>query len=183
MNDRAMWRVVAARDFWVRLRDKGFVISTLITLSVLSIFILIRAFGGGPDSFDLGYVGDRTIAERVDALGERSGIRIVLDRLPDERAADVALRDGAVDAVVTGAPDAARLLVLRSVPNQLDQLVQAAAIGLRIDRVVPGGVILELSDGIDEQRVLDLARSIGEVRHFSRVRPSLAELFREVVSS
>ena len=55
--------------------------------------------------------------------------------------------------------------------------------GVRIDRVVPGGVILELSDGIDEQRVLDLARSIGEVRHFSRVRPSLAELFREVVSS
>jgi ABC-2 type transport system ATP-binding protein len=55
--------------------------------------------------------------------------------------------------------------------------------GVRIDRVVPGGVILELSDGIDDQRVLDLARSIGEVRHFSRVRPSLAELFREVVSS
>ena len=55
--------------------------------------------------------------------------------------------------------------------------------GVRIDRVVPGGVILELSDGIDDQRVLDLARSIGEVRHFSQVRPSLAELFREVVSS
>jgi ABC-2 type transport system ATP-binding protein len=55
--------------------------------------------------------------------------------------------------------------------------------GVRIDRVVPGGLILELSDGIDDQRVLDLARSIGEVRHFSQVRPSLAELFREVVSS
>jgi ABC-2 type transport system ATP-binding protein len=55
--------------------------------------------------------------------------------------------------------------------------------GVRIDRVVPGGVILELSDGIDDQRVLDLARSIGEVRHFSQVQPSLAELFREVVSS
>jgi ABC-2 type transport system permease protein len=136
VNDRAMWRVVAARDFWVRLRDKGFVISTLITLSVLSIFILIRAFGGGPDSFDLGYLGDRMIAERVDALGERSGIRIALTRLPDDHAADAALRDGDVDAVVTGAPDAARLLVLRSVPNPLDQLVQAAAIGLRIDRAL-----------------------------------------------
>jgi ABC-2 type transport system permease protein len=136
VNDRAMWRVVAARDFWVRLRDKGFVISTLITLSVLSIFILIRAVGGGPDSFDLGYLGDRTIAERVDALGDRSGIRISLSRLPDDHAADAALRDGDVDAVVTGAPDAARLLVLRSVPNPLDQLVQAAAIGLRIDRAL-----------------------------------------------
>jgi ABC-2 type transport system ATP-binding protein len=55
--------------------------------------------------------------------------------------------------------------------------------GVRVDRLVPGGVILELSDGIDDQRVLDLARSVGELRHFSRVRPSLAELFREVVSS
>ena len=46
---------------------------------------------------------------------------------------------------------------------------------------VPGGVILELADGVDEQRVLDLARGAGEVVHFSRVRPTLAELFREVV--
>jgi len=57
-TDRGMWRVVAARDFSVRLRDKGFVISTMITLTVLSIFILIRAYTGGSDSFALGYVGD-----------------------------------------------------------------------------------------------------------------------------
>ena len=47
-TDRGMWRVVASRDFWVRLHDKGFVISTSITLAVLTIFILIRAYGGGP---------------------------------------------------------------------------------------------------------------------------------------
>jgi ABC-2 type transport system ATP-binding protein len=55
--------------------------------------------------------------------------------------------------------------------------------GVRREGDVPGGVILELADGIDDQRVLDLARSVGEVRHFSLVRPTLAELFREVVSS
>jgi ABC-2 type transport system ATP-binding protein len=55
--------------------------------------------------------------------------------------------------------------------------------GVRLEGLVPGGVILELSDGIDDQRVLDLARSIGDVRHFSVVRPSLAQLFREVVAS
>ena len=55
--------------------------------------------------------------------------------------------------------------------------------GVRLEGLVPGGVILELSDGIDDQRVLDLARSIGDVRHFSAVRPSLAQLFREVVAS
>ena len=55
--------------------------------------------------------------------------------------------------------------------------------GLRSEGVVSDGVVLELSDGADEQRVLDLARSVGEVRHFSLVRPTLAELFREVVAS
>ena len=55
--------------------------------------------------------------------------------------------------------------------------------GVRLEGEVPGGVILEVSDGIDDQRVLDLARSIGDVRHFSRVRPTLSELFREVVST
>ncbi len=55
--------------------------------------------------------------------------------------------------------------------------------GVRREAEVPGGVVLLCSDGIDDQRVLDLARSVGDVRHFSLVRPTLAELFREVVSS
>ena len=55
--------------------------------------------------------------------------------------------------------------------------------GLRPEGVVSDGVVLELTDGADEQRVLDLARSVGEVRHFSLVQPTLAELFREVVAS
>jgi ABC-2 type transport system ATP-binding protein len=46
---------------------------------------------------------------------------------------------------------------------------------------VPRGVILELAESVEEQRVLDLARAAGDVVHFSRVRLSLAELFREVV--
>jgi ABC-2 type transport system ATP-binding protein len=54
--------------------------------------------------------------------------------------------------------------------------------GIRLETEVPGALILELANGTDDQRVLDLARSVGEVRHFSLVRPTLAELFREVVS-
>ena len=43
------------------------------------------------------------------------------------------------------------------------------------------GAILRLDDDLDEQRLLDLARSAGDVSHFSAVEPTLAELFREVV--
>ena len=45
------------------------------------------------------------------------------------------------------------------------------------------GVVLELDDEVDEQRVLDLARGAGDVTHFSRERASLAELFREAVQA
>lgn len=43
------------------------------------------------------------------------------------------------------------------------------------------GVVLELDDGVDEQRVLDLARAAGDVTRFGREQVSLAELFREAV--
>jgi ABC-2 type transport system ATP-binding protein len=42
--------------------------------------------------------------------------------------------------------------------------------------------VLELANGADPQRVLDLARAEGDVREFGPVRPTLAELFREVVA-
>jgi ABC-2 type transport system ATP-binding protein len=48
-------------------------------------------------------------------------------------------------------------------------------------RLSPDGVLLLLAEDLDEQRVLDLARGAGDVRHFSAVQPTLAELFREVV--
>ncbi len=51
VEDRGAWRLVAARDFWVRLRDKGFIISTAITLSVLTMLILLSAFGSDSPDF------------------------------------------------------------------------------------------------------------------------------------
>jgi ABC-2 type transport system ATP-binding protein len=45
-----------------------------------------------------------------------------------------------------------------------------------------GVAVLELADGVDPQRVLDVARASGDVLGFGPVRPSLGELFREVVA-
>ena len=56
--------------------------------------------------------------------------------------------------------------------------------GVRLVEATPNdGVVLELDDEVDEQRVLDLARGAGDVTHFSRERASLAELFREAVQT
>jgi ABC-2 type transport system ATP-binding protein len=42
---------------------------------------------------------------------------------------------------------------------------------------------LSLTDGTDEQAVLDRARESGQVLSFDIVRPTLSELFREVVEA
>ena len=41
--------------------------------------------------------------------------------------------------------------------------------------------LLVLAPGVDDQLVLDAARRAGAVRHFGRARPTLSELYREVV--
>jgi ABC-2 type transport system ATP-binding protein len=55
--------------------------------------------------------------------------------------------------------------------------------GARVVARVGDEVVLELVPGGDDQEVLDAARRAGRVRSFRREAPSLAELFREVVSA
>jgi ABC-2 type transport system ATP-binding protein len=44
-----------------------------------------------------------------------------------------------------------------------------------------GRVVVELEAGSDEQALLDAARSVGRVTHFSAVEPTLTDLFRQAV--
>jgi ABC-2 type transport system ATP-binding protein len=55
--------------------------------------------------------------------------------------------------------------------------------GVRAAGKINGQAVLELDDGVDEQRLLDVARGVGRVTHFSSAEPSLAELFREAVGA
>jgi ABC-2 type transport system permease protein len=136
-SDRGMWLVVARRDFAVRLKDRGFVISTAITLTVLSVFILLRAYGGaGTPSYDLGVVDSQTTANATVAIGRQQHLTVRLHPYPDAGSARTALQTGQVDAVVEpAAADGSTSLVLlgvHAVPPQLQDLVQAAAVANRI---------------------------------------------------
>jgi ABC-2 type transport system ATP-binding protein len=71
-----------------------------------------------------------------------------------------------------------RVEVAGSPPGWLDALL-----GVRVVERLPGGAILELDESVREGDVLDAGRAAGEVRHFSVVRPSLADIFRTVVHS
>lgn len=128
-TDRGAWLLVARRDFRVRLRDKGFAISTAITLSVLSAFILIRAYaGGGTPSYELGVVGAASAGAPAAALARQQGIDLTVRAFPDEAAGRGALSDGDIDALLEGE----RLIGQRDVPAELTDVVQAAAVAERI---------------------------------------------------
>jgi len=54
--------------------------------------------------------------------------------------------------------------------------------GVRVLEVHNGRTRLFLGDGADDQAVLSAALATGPVREFTRLRPTLAELYRDVVS-
>jgi len=126
-TDRGTWRLVARRDFWVRIRERSFLISTLINIAVISILVLARAssaVGSGP-SFGLGYVGSPSIATGASQLGHdaQPPIPIEVHAYSDRETANAALRDGSVDAVVVGD----ELIGFTDIPDVLSSLVQASA--------------------------------------------------------
>ena len=126
-TDRGTWRLVARRDFWVRIRERSFLFSTLINIAVISILVLARASsaGGAGPSFDLGYVGPSSVATSAAQLGHdaQPPIPIAVRAFADRVTADAALRDGSVDAVV----DANELIGFTGIPDVLSSLVEASA--------------------------------------------------------
>jgi ABC-2 type transport system permease protein len=133
-TDRGTWRLVARRDFWVRLRERSFLVSTLINIAVISILVLARASTAataGP-SFDLGYVGSPAVAQGAVALGQEAQISITVHAFPDTSAADAALRSRSVDAVVVGD----ELRGFEGVDANLQKLVEASARNLAVTKLL-----------------------------------------------
>jgi ABC-2 type transport system ATP-binding protein len=55
--------------------------------------------------------------------------------------------------------------------------------GVEVVERSPGRWVLELARSADSQCILDAARRAGPVTHFAELQPTLAELFRDVVSA
>jgi ABC-2 type transport system permease protein len=133
-TDRGMWRLIARRDFWVRVRERSFVVSTLINVAVISVIIVLRAFGQGgtTPTFELGVVGDSDVADQVADDPQVPGIRVTLVQFENGDAAERALRAGDVDAVLVGE----RLIGFHAVAGSLNVAVQSAARTVRIEQRV-----------------------------------------------
>jgi ABC-2 type transport system permease protein len=127
-TDRGTWWLVAQRDFWFRLRDKGFLISTGITLAVFTVFILIRAYGGSDTpTFDLGLVGAGSthLGPLVVSSADTQHVKVRTSPVVDRTAAEAGLKDGSLDAVLI---DGARLLAQKDAPPALEDAIQEAVV-------------------------------------------------------
>ena len=135
-TDRGTWRLVARRDFWVRLRERSFLVSTLINIAVISILVFARASNAataGP-SFDLGYVGSAAVAEGTVTLAQdvQPAVEIRLHEFPDPESADAALRSGSIDAAIIGQ----ELRGFEGVDPNLQKMAQASARNLAVTKLL-----------------------------------------------
>ena len=133
--NRGIWRLVARRDFWVRIRERSFLVSTLINLAVISVIITIRAVGGGDSeaSYRIGVVSGGTGGDRISAIADAvAGVRARVLEFTGDRAARAAVASGAVDGALIGQT----LVVDEVAPAQLVQVVQLAVAAERQDAIL-----------------------------------------------
>jgi ABC-2 type transport system permease protein len=129
LGSAAMVRLVAAREVTARVRDKNFIISSVVIVLVLvGVLGLQVAFTSGSDETRLGVVG--TSAELRSALeeqGEALAVDVEIVELDDEAAARAAIEDGDVAGVLVatgnGNPE---LLVEQTAGGEMQAIVQGA---------------------------------------------------------
>jgi ABC-2 type transport system permease protein len=151
-TDRGAWILVSRREFWVRLRDRGFLISTAITVTVLSVFILANAaVGDRRPHFRLAVVGveGRAFGERAVGVADVGGVDLTIAPVEADAQAQQLIQQGVVDGAVLGD----QLVTQSKPPGQLEAVVQET---LRRDLVraqlsAQGLTQSQIDDALDAQ--------------------------------
>lgn len=133
MSDRTpAWRVIAAREISVRVRDKVFVGSTLFLLvGVIAAIVLSALFGGRPDTYQLAVVdqpGQTIAAAGQERLRAQSGNEDVVEaRMFDgPEAVEQAVLDGEVEAGLLPVDGGYEVVGDTGVDSQLQASLSAA---------------------------------------------------------
>jgi ABC-2 type transport system permease protein len=136
MATKRVWAIVARREFVERGRDRGFLISTAITLIVLVGVIVATSVLGGETLYKLGAVDDaRQVAERSVQAAQLLDVDVELVTTSDDAAAVAAVRDGRLDAAVIGG---AEIVVRSEPPAELVGIVQAVSQRMRTEDALRG---------------------------------------------
>jgi ABC-2 type transport system permease protein len=135
MGSATMVRLVAAREISARVRDKNFIISSVVILVVLiGLLGLQVAFSGDSEPTRLGLVGDSAeLRPALEAQGQALDVDLEIVELDDAAAGRAALEAGGVDGVLVSEADAdPGLLVEQTAGGELQAVVQGAVAQLSV---------------------------------------------------
>ena len=150
-----VWAIVASREMFVKLTDRNFIVSTLITIVLLAGSLALQVVLGGSAndvSVAVSGPGARQVAERVQQRAEQRGdpISMTVTEPGDATAVAQAVRDGRADAGLVHEGDAWRLVGKSGTDTKLAASVQevvqqvtlesnAAAAGVSVQALTRGG--------------------------------------------
>ena len=130
-------RKIASREFVERVRDRGFWVSTLITIILFVVGGAVGSFfGDSGDTYKVGLTGEDSagLREAVSASADASGIQAGFEEFGDRGALENAVADGDVEVgVVNG-----QTLLSDGEPGEAGALVQSAVSELRTAQALQG---------------------------------------------
>jgi ABC-2 type transport system permease protein len=142
----ALVRLVAGREISARLRDKNFIISSIVIIVVLlGVLGLQVALNSGDDVTKVGVVGEQAgLSAALEAQATALGQTVEVTPYDDEKQARTAVENADVDgAVLPGDPP--QLLVEDSASSTLQALVQGAVAQISVTRqLADAGVTLDV---------------------------------------
>jgi ABC-2 type transport system permease protein len=146
-SSAAVVRLVATREASTRLRDKNFLIGSLvIVVLLLGIMGFQVAVSSGSETARIGIVGEAGPLEpALNAQADVLGFEIDVESLDDEDAARAAVEAEEVDAAVLGADGNRPELLLRTPDGQLEALVGGAITDASVgQQLADAGVQLDI---------------------------------------
>ncbi|MEU7524961.1 ABC transporter permease [Saccharothrix sp. NPDC042600] len=113
--------LVARREFLAKVRTRSFVLGTLVIIAVLAGYVLLQTvLVERSDRDTVALSGQATVlAEPLKQTAKSFGRDLVTVDVGDVAAAEEQVRAGEVDALVTGAPDALRVVVKDRLDDEL----------------------------------------------------------------
>jgi ABC-2 type transport system permease protein len=122
---RGMVPLVLRREITTRVRERSFLISTVVTLIIVAAVVVVPSlFNSNSDDVTVGLVGDAaTVQPALEQAARLQGATLTVKRYGDEAAGRAAVDSGDVDALFLGAD---RVLVDSELSGKTEQVVQTA---------------------------------------------------------
>ncbi|MEU4318971.1 ABC transporter permease [Nocardia fluminea] len=153
-----VWRIVAAREIAVKLRDRNFVISTVVTLVVILASLVLTGFlSSRPDKIDVAIAGSDTsvVLETANTLASNAGADVSFTARPvaDRAAVEQLVREDEVDVGLVPADSGGWQLIgktaeddnattyITAAAQQIALQRNAAAAGVSLEELARGAAV------------------------------------------